>query len=222
MIVLALDTASTQCAACVYDAEADREMSRIVRPMATGHAAALSDVIDEALESAGKSYRDIGRVASTVGPGSFTGVRIGVAAARGLALALAIPSVGVDVLDALAEPVRKACPGRAVMAALDARRDEVYAALWNAEGNQVLASVALTIARAREIAAGANAILTGSAAPMIRGDDLAVEGVSASPDIGMVARLAASADATKPASPLYLRKPDAKPQSGQSLPRRTP
>lgn len=222
MILLAIDTASTQCAACVYDAEADRELSRVVRPMTTGHASALSAVVDDALAAAGKRYQDLGRVAATIGPGSFTGVRIAVAAARGLALALDIPSVGVGVLDALAAPVRKANPGRAVMAALDARRDEIYAALWSAEGDLAVAPAAFSIPAARDLASRSRAVLTGSAAPMIRGDALDVDGAATAPDIGVVARLAAGVDASAPATPLYLRQPDAKPQTGQIVTRSAP
>lgn len=219
MIVLAIDTASTQCAACVHDADAGRELSRVVRPMVTGHAAALSGVIDDALKAAGMTWRDLGRVAATIGPGSFTGVRIAVAAARGLALALDIPSVGVNVLDALAEPARKSNAGRAVMAALDARRDEIHAALWDREGKLVVAPGAIGIREARDLAAGARAVLTGSAAPMICGADLEVANISAAPDIGVVAHLAARAEAVSPATPLYLRAPDAKPQVSRILPR---
>lgn len=224
MIVLAIDTAANQCAACILDAAADRELSRVVREMATGHATAVSAVVDEALVEAGKTFRDIGSIAATVGPGSFTGVRIAVAAARGLALALGVPSVGVGVLEALAEPVRLGFPGRAVMATLDARRGEVYAAAWNGDGTAILDPVAIAIADARALATAHDTVLIGSGAPLIAADgaDHRVVAEQATADIGVVARLGARADAAMPATPLYLRRPDAKVQAGYALPRRAP
>ncbi len=224
MIVLAIDTAADQCAACVFDAGAGRELARSVRPMTTGHATAISVVIDEALAAAGKSYRDIARVAATMGPGSFTGVRIAVAAARGLALALDIPSVGVGVLEALAEPVRQEFPGRAVMATIDARRGEVYAMAWAPDGSAIAGPAAFDIAAARAIAVAHDAVLTGSGAPVLTADgrEHVVAGTAAAPDIGAVARLALRGEMHSPATPLYLRKPDAKVQAGYALPRKAP
>lgn len=223
MIVLALDTASVQCAACLFDEETGRELARVVRPMVTGHASALTAVIDETLASAGLAYRDLGCIVAVAGPGSFTGVRIAVAAARGLALALDVPSVGVDALLALAAPVRQRHPGRAVMAALDAKRGEIYAAAWDAGGTQILQSAALPIDEARAFAGACGTVLTGTGAPIIAaaGGRFDIDGEGAAPDIGVVARIGATAPA-RPASPVYLRKPDAKEQSAGVLPRRAP
>lgn len=224
MIVLAIDTASDLCAACVFDAAEGRELARSVRPMTTGHATAITVVIDEALAAAGKTYRDIGRIAATTGPGSFTGVRIAVAAARGLALALDIPSIGVGVLEALAEPVRRDFPGRAVMATIDARRGEVYVMAWSPDGLPIAGPAALDIAAARAVAVGNDAVLTGSGAPVLTADgrEHVVAGTAAAPDIGAVARLALRGEVRSPATPLYLRKPDAKVQAGYALPRKSP
>lgn len=224
MIVLAIDTAGNQCAASVFDAGAGIELFRVERAMTTGHASAVDSVVAEALAGAGRTFRDVGRIAATVGPGSFTGVRIAVAAARGLALALQVPSVGVGVLDVLADPVRSAFPGRAVMAVLDARRGEVYAALWSADGTLVGVPAALEIAEARGLAEHHDAVLTGSGAPLLAADGGAhtVAGESPLPDIGVVARLGARHEAPSPATPLYLRRPDAKVQAGYALPRKTP
>ncbi|MEO9830291.1 MAG: tRNA (adenosine(37)-N6)-threonylcarbamoyltransferase complex dimerization subunit type 1 TsaB, partial [Nitratireductor sp.] len=110
MKVLAIDTAAELCAACVFDAGASRELGRSVREIGKGHAEALIPVMAGALAAAGCDYSDLGAIAVAAGPGSFTGVRIGVAAARGLALALDIPATGVTTLAALAHDARGVFP----------------------------------------------------------------------------------------------------------------
>src|SRR5690242_6358756 len=101
MILLAIDTAANLCAASVHDSAADRELGREVLDIGKGHAERLMGVIGSALGQAGVGYRDLERIGVAVGPGSFTGVRVGVAASRGLALALGIAAVGVDTLEAI-------------------------------------------------------------------------------------------------------------------------
>src|SRR4051794_26516035 len=100
MKILAIDTAANLCAACVFDGDADRELGRSVRDIGKGHAEVLMDVIAEALAAAGAAFGDLDAVAVAVGPGSFTGIRVGVSVARGLALAQKIPAAGVSTLDA--------------------------------------------------------------------------------------------------------------------------
>ena len=124
MILLAIDCAASLCASCVWDSDAGRELGREVRDLGKGHAEHLMEVIGLALERAGKAYADLGRIAVSIGPGSFTGVRVGVATARGLALALKVPAVGVTTLEALAAAVREAVDGAGtVMAAIDDDRE---------------------------------------------------------------------------------------------------
>ena len=118
MKLLAIDCAANLCAACVYDAAAGKELGRSVRDLGKGHAEHLMAVIDEALKAGGTDYAGLGAVAVSVGPGSFTGLRVGVSAARGLALALKIPAIGVTTLEALAAEAsggisRPPGPGRA-------------------------------------------------------------------------------------------------------------
>ena len=112
MIILAIDTAANLCAACVHDAAAGIERGRSVRDIGKGHAEQLMEVIDAALAAGGLAYADIGGIAVSVGPGSFTGIRVGVAAARGLALGLGVPSAGVTTLEALALEARDRFPDR--------------------------------------------------------------------------------------------------------------
>src|SRR5690348_11165768 len=122
MILLAIDTAASLCAACVYDSAAGQELGREVIDIGKGHAERLIGVIDGALGQAGMTYKDLDRIGVSIGPGSFTGVRVGVATARGLALALGVPAVGVNTLEALAEEAHEKLPDRAVLAAIDGRR----------------------------------------------------------------------------------------------------
>ena len=108
MMLLAIDTAAGLCAACVYDATAGEVTGRDVLDIGKGHAEHLMAVIGPPLSEAGIGYGDLGAIAVSVGPGSFTGVRVGVSAARGLALALKMPAIGVTTLEALAAEARDA------------------------------------------------------------------------------------------------------------------
>ena len=114
MIILALDTCLHACAGAVVRDGA--VLSKIVEPMQRGHQERIALMTSELMAAANLTFSDLDRVAVTVGPGSFTGLRIGLAFAKGLGVALDIPCVGVGVLDALG----RQAVGR-VLAALDAR-----------------------------------------------------------------------------------------------------
>ena len=225
MILLAIDCAASLCAASVYDVGAGRELGRSVRDLGKGHAEHLMAVIDEALAQAGKTYSDLGRIAVSIGPGSFTGVRVAVSAARGFSLALKIPAVGVTTLAALAAETRATLGPCKVLAALDAGRAELHAAVYDEAGQAIHAPAVLTLDEAVAIAGSETIALAGTATQLIAG---AVTGkvfasgpVSATADIGTYARLAAgkaAGDDERP-KPIYLRAPDAKPQAGFVLPR---
>jgi tRNA threonylcarbamoyl adenosine modification protein YeaZ len=225
VIVLAIDTAANLCAACAWDTGAGRELGRAVHDIGKGHAEVLMDMIGEALTAAdGLTFRQVGAVAVAVGPGSFTGIRVGVAAARGLALALKVPAAGVSTLEALAFEARERVGPEPVLAAIDGGRDGIYAGLYDG-GGELLRPAAVaeleTVARlAREAA-----VLVGSAARRVReasGAAMpALGSEAATADIVVYARLAAARgfSGEKP-RPLYLRAPDAKPQGAHILPRR--
>ena len=119
-LLLAIDTAFERCSAGLLDMDARRMLARAEPEIGKGHAERLMGVVAEVLTEAGASYADLGRIAVAVGPGSFTGLRVGVAAARGLSLALAVPAVGIGTLDALAAP--HIGTGSPILAVLDARR----------------------------------------------------------------------------------------------------
>lgn len=219
--LLAIDCSASLCAACVYDAGVGKELGRSVRDLGKGHAEHLMAVIAEALEMGGVGYADLDAVAVSTGPGSFTGVRVGVSTARGLALALKIPAIGVTTLEALAYEARRQFPGRAVLAAMDAGRDEFHAAFYDGAGTAVHAPAIATLREMQEMATTHRPVLAGTAAQKIAADDNRFDlgPIAATADVAAYARLALEKDATEKPHPVYLRAADAKPQAGFALPR---
>ncbi|CAN7143902.1 tRNA (adenosine(37)-N6)-threonylcarbamoyltransferase complex dimerization subunit type 1 TsaB [Mesorhizobium sp. LjRoot246] len=222
MKLLAIDCAANLCAACVYDAAAKQELGRSVLDLGKGHAEHLMAVIAEALKAAATDYAGLGAIAVSVGPGSFTGLRVGVSTARGLALALKIPAIGVTTLEALAAEATAIFPGRAVLAALDAGREEIHAAFYDEMSALTYGPAVATLAEALTMATGSSSVLAGTAAALIaasagRGFDVGPQ--TATADIVTYARLAAAKGEGERPKPLYLRGADAKPQAGFILSR---
>jgi tRNA threonylcarbamoyladenosine biosynthesis protein TsaB len=223
MNILAIDCSASLCAACVCDADAGMELGRKVLDLGKGHAEHLMAVIDEALNAANIAFPDLGRVAVSIGPGSFTGVRVGVSAVRGLALALNIPAVGVTTLEALAAETRDKLGPRNVLAALDGGRGEIQAAVHDEAGAVLFAPAVIDLNRATELAAQFSPALAGTAAQMIASampsHEFSLGPLVTTADIAVYARLAAAKEPGEKPKPLYLREPDAKPQAGFILPR---
>ncbi|MFK0162808.1 tRNA (adenosine(37)-N6)-threonylcarbamoyltransferase complex dimerization subunit type 1 TsaB [Rhizobium sp. NPDC090279] len=217
MIVLALDTAGVDCAAAVYDSSSDSVMGEVTETIGRGHAEHLMHVVDETLAKAGTTLSAVECVVVTVGPGSFTGIRIGVAAARGFALSLNVPAVGVTTLEVMAATARAQNPGKSVLAAIDAKREEIYLQGFDADGNPLDEARAVTIDEARIIAGAFDGIVTGTAVARLR-DAPPAERPDAFP-IAIVARLGAGKSAGEKPKPLYLRGPDARPQAGYAVAR---
>ena len=212
MIVLAIDTAGVGCHAALYDCETDVILGAAGADIGRGHAERLMEFIDAAFDAAGLTLQDVDRIAVTVGPGSFTGIRVGVAAARGLALALDVPAVGVSTLLALAADKTT---GRPLLAVMDAKRDEVYWQAFAADRTDLSSPAIASIGEARALAAAHEGDVVGSAATLLR-EGAAQE--ADSPSIATVARLGARLDpAIHLPRPLYLRGPDAKPQAGFAI-----
>ncbi len=174
-----------------------------------------------ALTAAGLKASDLSAVAVTIGPGTFTGVRIGLAAARGLRLACGIPLTGVTTLELMAHTAARRWPDRPVMAALDARRDQVYAQYFRrGDGPYAEAWSAPAALSAAGAAAMLNpgSVIVGSGAALIAGhletpSTMTVAEVwpDAADMIGLVSeRPLTGANAPAP-KPVYLRAPDAVP-----------
>jgi tRNA threonylcarbamoyl adenosine modification protein YeaZ len=224
MNILAVDTAAHLCAACLFDTASRRVVGRQVEDIGRGHAERLFPVIEAAMTQASLSFDDLDRLAVCVGPGSFTGIRVAVAATRGLSLALSIPLIGVTVFECMAKSAGKGGP---VLVTLDARRDEVYAQLFAADGSAAAPPQVLPPAEACQLAVRSGASLTGSGSAIVNAyreaesDPLPALDDAAAVDIACLAELAAERqpDTHQPV-PLYLRSPDAKPQAGFALPRR--
>jgi tRNA threonylcarbamoyladenosine biosynthesis protein TsaB len=222
MILLAIDTASALCAASVYDSAAGKELGREVLDLGKGHAEHLIGVVHDAMAKAGVDFPALERIAVAIGPGSFTGVRVGVSAARGFAMALKIPAVGVTTLEAITAEARESAGARRVMAALDGGRGEVHLAVYDGVGGLLFGPVATTLQGAAALAREHLPLVVGSAAAMVADEahaGLEVGAATATADIGVYARLGAAKQAGERPKPLYLRDADAKPQAGFVLPR---
>jgi tRNA threonylcarbamoyladenosine biosynthesis protein TsaB len=227
MRVLAIDCALDACAAAVFDSETGTIVASETRIMVRGHAEALMPLIARVMDEAEVEFRELDRIAVTVGPGSFTGLRVGISAARGIALAAAKPAIGLTTLAALAAPHIAEDDTLPVVAAIDARHDHVYMQVFGPGGRTLLAPRIAPLREAVRAATNGPARIVGSAAALVarawpQGEPPpALVDQRAAPDIAWIARLgAAAADAEGPPKPLYLRPPDAQPQAAARLPRR--
>lgn len=227
MRVLAIDTALEACSAAVLDTEQGAIAARESLAMVRGHAEALMPLIARVLDRAALEFAALDRIAVTTGPGSFTGLRVGIAAARGIALAAGKPAVGLSTLAAYAAPLIAADDTLPVVAAVDARHDHVYFQVFGPGGRTIVPSRLAPLREALRIAATGGPRLIGTGAPMLAaiwpGGERApsLVDVSRAPDISWVARLGAAAVETgAPPKPLYLRAPDAQPQNAAQVARR--
>jgi tRNA threonylcarbamoyladenosine biosynthesis protein TsaB len=209
MIVLGLDTALPACSvAVVRDGQA---LASLSEPMSRGHQERLAVMVREAMQAAGLAFTALDRIAVTVGPGSFTGLRVGLAFAKGLALALDRPCVGIGSLQALAASVEE--PG-VVFAAIDAKRGQLYVQAFE-RGAALSAPAAVDLAdaaaRLTEVSGWELPALVGSGAVLLAGAQPAGGRIvdRQAPDPVAVARLGAGAPLVPP-QPLYLRAPDAR------------
>lgn len=198
-LILAVDTALSRCSVAVV--RGDDALAHLSEPMTRGHAERLAPMAQEAMQQAGVTFAELARVAVTTGPGSFTGLRVGLAFTRGLALALAIPCLGFSTLEALA--LGEGCSGRRA-AALPAP-DGVFFALYQ-DGRAEIAPAFLAEAEALEALTVQPAQIFGPAAE--RFAKAAHASPMEAPDTVALARLALNADPAKhPPAPLYLRAP---------------
>lgn len=226
MRLLAIDTALEACAAAVLDTEHGKVTSESL-PMVRGHAEALMPLIGRVMQQAGVPFSELDRIAVTTGPGSFTGLRVGISAARGIALAAAKPAVGLTALAAYAAPYIAHDDKTVVVVAIDARHQHVYLQIFGPGGRTLVAPRIASVADAVRAAATGPVRIVGTGANMLAAAWPSREPVPMlvedrrAPDIAWVARLAVAADESADSpKPLYLRAPDAQPQDAARLPRR--
>lgn len=229
MRVLAIDTALEACAAAVLDTDRAGTGALTSRslPMVRGHAEALMPLVAGVMSAAEVEFAELDRIAVTIGPGSFTGLRVGVAAARGIALAAGKPAVGLTTLAALAAPFFDTDETKPLLAIIDAHHSHVYMQLFGPGGRSLIAPRLASVREAVRAAMASPTRIVGNGARLLEAAwpdnerrPWAVHPVRA-PDIVWVARLgAALAEDSGRVKPLYLREADARPQQAGILPRR--
>jgi tRNA threonylcarbamoyladenosine biosynthesis protein TsaB len=216
MLILALDTSMAACSVCVYDTDKSLAIGANQQFMDRGQAEALAPMVQETMKMAGVGFAELGRIAVTTGPGAFTGVRIGLAMARGLGVALNIPITGINSLAAIA--ANETVKNFPIMVAVDARAGEIYFASYDLSGHEVTGPAVASLDEARKLMPTHPVAILGTAAELLlqklgthphRRSDAGDLPIAAN-----FARLAASIPASDfPPEPLYLRAPDVKPQA---------
>jgi tRNA threonylcarbamoyladenosine biosynthesis protein TsaB len=229
MLLLAIDTALENCSAAVLDADAGELLASETLVMSRGHAEALMPLIMRVMEQSKISFDRLDRIAVTTGPGSFTGLRVGISAARGIALAADKPVVGVTTLSAYAAARVAENGSHPIIAAIDARHDQVYFQAVSGNGATLIRPRILPVVEALRAARfGAPRIVGNAGAELLAqrwpAEALPPASVEAAPgpDISWVAWLGVAATPDKsPAKPFYLKAPDAKISATAMLPQQS-
>jgi tRNA threonylcarbamoyladenosine biosynthesis protein TsaB len=228
MNILAFDTCFDGCSVCVAERREGIVVARSARMerFETGHAERLMPMISEAMEEAGLRFDELQRIAVTVGPGTFTGTRIGIAAARSLALATDAETVGISSLAVMAAVARREIKADRLAVVVDARRGEVYAQAFGPGGEATSPPQLLPVQQAALLGGSARIVFVGSGAAAVaadaarQGNDAQAALPGLLPDAVALAQLAASPESSDvPLAPFYLRPADAKPQAGKAIAR---
>jgi len=203
-LILAFDTSAAHCAAALLSG--DRIIASIIEPMAKGQGERLLGLCGDVLAQANVAYDDLTAIAVGIGPGNFTGIRISVSAARGLALGLGIPAIGVSQLKALAYGT-----DGVVIASVDARQDKMFVQVFGTLDDR--APEMCSADDLPTIPSRADPICIGFQADMIAALCNGTVSAPRMPLADAIAHIAAgraSHDNPRPA-PLYLRPADAAP-----------
>ncbi|HEX5101749.1 MAG TPA: tRNA (adenosine(37)-N6)-threonylcarbamoyltransferase complex dimerization subunit type 1 TsaB [Polyangiaceae bacterium] len=216
MRVLGIETSTRR--GSVAALEGEKTLGTLAHEEPSAHAERVLALVERLLGEVGWSRSSIDRVAVGIGPGSFTGLRVGIALAQGMALGLGRPLVGVGSLAALAAAVPHT-EKRTRIPVLDARRGELFVAGYTADGVERLAPTAVPVADVpkllAELFAPGELVLVGEAARLAGGEyDVIAGGELDLPHAVPVARLGLGLDpAAAPAEPTYVRGPGATPQN---------
>src|SRR5271163_1086158 len=226
MRILAIDTSCGAASVAVVESGQAEPLAVMTKRMARGHADALAPMVEEVMRGLDGGFASLSRIAVATGPGSFTGIRIGVAMARAMSVALAIPVVGVSTLAAFAAPLLSSPRPGIIAAAIDARYGSVYFQLFEPSGRP-LGPPRCDTARecVRAIGAGP-ARLAGDAAAILAnaahraGLPYDLDAARDAPDIVALARMGLALDpSVSPARPIYVKPPDARANPAESLAR---
>src|SRR6202023_632956 len=167
MLILAIDTALDACAAGVLDIDAGKLMAQESQAMKRGHAEALMPLIARVIKAAGIAFAALDRIAVTTGPGSFTGLRVGLSAARGIALAADKTVVGLTTLTAYTAPFVADKAEYPIVSAIDARHDHVYCQVVSGNGNPLIKPKVASIEEAVDASHLLSPHLVGNAAKIL-------------------------------------------------------
>lgn len=213
MRLLAIDTSLEACAVGI--AAGDAALILRSETIGRGHAERLFAMIAEALDAAGMTIADVDRFAVTVGPGSFTGIRVGIAAVRGFALATGKPAIGISTLAVHAALARDLAGAVPILAVLPGKGGDVFAQLFDRDGSPAAPAGNGPAATYAAAAVAAGAVLAGAGADLVAAADgtaLRIVHRASIPDLPTFLRLAIATEPTgEPPRPLYLRAPDAAP-----------
>ncbi len=214
--ILALDTALGACSVAVIEAGSDLPLGVIAESMEKGHAECLLPMIELLMASVDGGFSTLSRVGVTIGPGSFTGIRVGISAARAIGLALNIPVLGVSTLSAYAAPLIAHPIGDVVAIAIDAKHGNVFFQAFAPGGRTLVAPRLISIKEAARAIGAGSVRIAGTGASLLltecwaRGLEAQLVDGASSPDIYWVGRLGLSANPQSAApKPLYLRAPSA-------------
>lgn len=209
MRILAFDTTTAACTVAVW--QDGKTLAGFHQAMKHGQAEALVPAIEQTLSEAGACYADLDRIAVTIGPGSFTGVRVGLATARGLGAATGCRVIGIATTEVIATEARQNSD-LPIAVAIDARRAEVYLHRFDQQGLAIGDPICVLPERAADLLGKDTWAVAGDGADrVIAHTGPAVTHVSPDvPSAAVLAKLAAARSFTNQAPrPLYVRPPDA-------------
>jgi tRNA threonylcarbamoyladenosine biosynthesis protein TsaB len=226
MRILAIDTSCGAASVAVVEGGRAAPLAVMSRTMARGHADALAPMVEEAMRGIDGGFPSLARIAVATGPGSFTGIRVGLAMARAMGMALAIPVVGVSTLAAFAAPLLGEAQNGIIAATIDARHGSIYFQLFEASGRPLGPPRCDTPRECvRAIGAGP-AWLAGDAAALVASESQRaglpydLDAARTAPDIVALAWMGLAVDPTiSPARPVYVKPADARPNVAQPIAR---
>ena len=218
-LIIGIDSATNGCSVALM--AGGRVLASVAKEMSRGQAEELMLMVDGTLKEAAVTPADLDMVAVSIGPGSFTGLRIGLAAARGLALSLSIPCIGVSTFETCAKAVdEKSLDGQSLLVAVETRRDDIYAQLFDKNLNPLSDGAAMSAAGLGLLVAGNDVVVAGDggarAVEMLGGCECNAQLLDANIQPGAVEVCAIAGakytpgEIPPPPQPLYLRPPEAK------------